>query len=91
MTIRTLTLTAIAAALLSAPAVAQTPPAAPTPDPARVAAFEMLEQRRAGAFERGEDLRRRVRGLRVLSGRLRVWRHSCPDYRPHSSLLRHVS
>jgi len=54
MTIRTLTLTAIAAALLSAPAVAQTPPATPTPDPARVAAFEKADVNHDGKLDKAE-------------------------------------
>lgn len=54
MKIRTLTLAAMAAAILAAPAFAQTPPAAATPDPARVAAFEKADVNKDGKLDKAE-------------------------------------
>jgi hypothetical protein len=54
MKLRNLTLTAIVATLLAAPAFAQTPPASPTPDPAREAAFVKADVNKDGKLDKAE-------------------------------------
>jgi hypothetical protein len=54
MKLRNLTLTAIAATALAAPAFAQTPAASPTPDPAREAAFVKADVNKDGKLDKAE-------------------------------------
>lgn len=52
--IKTLTALAIAATALAAPAFAQAPPASPTPDPAREAAFVKADVNKDGKLDKAE-------------------------------------